>query len=298
MATKSIDQLLDLLIDALEERKLARYENEQIDHEPILTTETQDATPPLSDTTDLARRSPLPEGGLGSDFAIEEEILPIKDEVAAPVAETKSNVLVEQVEFVEEIDSAAPHTADELPEHIPMIDNMPRTMVRLFIALLVVVAFANLQLFSLTSLNAVFAGGNSGATTIRFARDGMLLKGDGTSVYLMEDNKRRWITTSEAFTNYGYRWGAIRYVDDDYLEQFVEGEPIYLPMKCPNSPHVFALDVEGSTQRVRRWVSDIETFEAMGFTWGEIDENRCGFLRALPDGEPFPAGVDRPIPSP
>lgn len=284
MSTKSIDQLLDLLIDALEERKTVRIVDESV-------------------ATESADLPPLPPHSLIDPPYFE----PIQlDETSPPKLESyerESPVLIESDEIVE-ADTVAEEVVSaeiapiELAEHIPMIDNMPRTMVRLFIALLVVIAFANLQLFDITRLNALFASGNEGTTTVRFARDGMLLRGDSLKVYLMENNKRRWITTSEAFNAYGYRWGAVRHVGNDYLAQFEEGEPIYLALKCPSSSHVFALDVQGETQRVRRWISDIETFEQMGFRWGDIDQERCSFLRSLLNGKPFPEDVDRPIPNP
>lgn len=296
MSTKSIDQLLDLLIDALEERKSVR-EGEWSDA-PSQSADPSGLPPQQNGRSDYVDGSPIEVVTSAPDLNAVESHTP--DLKAEPIEESHAEIIEDEVaEWVDDAPQSAEMThLTETTEHIPTIDNMPRTMVRLFVALLIVIAFANLQLFDLTRLNAAFASGNTGETTVRFARDGMLLQGDGLKVYLMENNKRRWITTSEAFDAFGYRWGAVRRVEESYLQQFDEGEPIYLAMKCPDSLHVFAIGVLESGQRTRRWISDIETFQAMGFVWAEIDESRCNFLRRLPNGEPFPADVDRPIPSP
>ncbi len=297
MATTSIDQLLDLLIDALEERRVTRENG----------AEKSAELPPIPSHNAVADLAPEPPALFAerspADLAATDSLLQAEPVKRAPALVEEAMPLQVQPESAETFTIPADEvehkdTITESVEHIPMIDNMPRTMVRLFIALVAFVAIANLQLFDITSLNTLFASGNGGTTTVRFARDGMLLQGDGLKVYLMENNQRRWITTSEAFNAFGYRWGAVRHVNDSYLEQFVEGEPIYLALKCPDSPHVFALDVVGSTRRVRRWISDIDTFRAMGFVWEEIDENRCNFLRGLPNGDPFPADTERQIPNP
>lgn len=120
-------------------------------------------------------------------------------------------------------------------------------------------------------------------------RDGLLLKGSGEDVYMLQDNHRRWITTLDAFTYYGHRWENVHEVEDSFLAQFPEGTPIYLLMKCPNSPHVYALE-DGQ----KRWVKDIPTFEAMEMVWEEIQVYDCGYLRQLPDGPPIPLDAGEP----
>ena len=120
-------------------------------------------------------------------------------------------------------------------------------------------------------------------------RDGLLLKGSGEDVYMLQDNHRRWITTLDAFTYYGHSWENVHEVEDSFLAQFPEGTPIYLLMKCPNSPHVYALE-DGQ----KRWVKDIPTFEEMEMVWEEIQLYDCGYLRELPDGPPIPPDAGEP----
>jgi hypothetical protein len=125
--------------------------------------------------------------------------------------------------------------------------------------------------------------------TAMIIRDGLLLKGSGEEVYVLEDNHRRWITTLDAFTYYGYRWENVHEVDDAFLAQFPEGTPIYLLMKCNPSPHVYALE-DGQ----KRWVKDIATFEEMGMVWEDIQYFGCDYLRQLPDGPPIPPDAGTP----
>jgi hypothetical protein len=53
--------------------------------------------------------------------------------------------------------------------------------------------------------------------------DGMLLKGSSERVYLMEDGKRRWITTMEVYAALGYDQNMLHYVTDRLLWSYPEG---------------------------------------------------------------------------
>lgn len=120
-------------------------------------------------------------------------------------------------------------------------------------------------------------------------RNGLLLKGSGSEVYVLQDNQRRWITTLDAFDWYGYRWSQVHQVDDAFLQQFAEGKPIHLLLKCPTSPHVYALE-DGS----KRWIKDISTFQDQGYVWEDIQLISCRELRQLPDGVPIPMNAGTP----
>ena len=192
--------------------------------------------------------------------------------------------------------------AQPVPEAAPIIepirvaipDNMPRTIVRMFASLILFIIIANLNI-GMPGLER-FVGNNDGVERIRIARDGTLLQGFGNAVYVIEDNKRRWITTSEAFEFYDYRWGNVRRVQESFLQQFEEGEPIYLLMKCPGAPHIYALGYENN-RRVRKWIRDIETFTAEGFTWNMVSEDHCAQLIRTVDGTTIPPG-ETDIPRP
>ena len=57
-------------------------------------------------------------------------------------------------------------------------------------------------------------------------KDGNLARGTGNEVYLIENGKKRWITTAEAFVSNGYDWGNIITVSEEELGAYEEGENI------------------------------------------------------------------------
>jgi len=78
-------------------------------------------------------------------------------------------------------------------------------------------------------------------------------------------------------------------VNDTFLAQFEEGHPINLPLKCPSSPHVYAL--EGGE---KRWSKDIQAFTEEGYVWDDVQPVSCDYLRDLPDGLPIPEDAGPP----
>ena len=50
------------------------------------------------------------------------------------------------------------------------------------------------------------------------------------------------------------------------------------------------------SQRIKRWVKDIPTLESMRHQWNTVQQVECGYLRSLPQGEPFPADAGTPPP--
>jgi len=120
-------------------------------------------------------------------------------------------------------------------------------------------------------------------------RDGLVLKGIGPEVYVLESNRLRWISSLEAFEFFGYRWEQVRIVDDRFLEQFAEGRPIHVLLKCQGSPHIYALE-----NGEKRWIIDIPTLESEGYVWEDVKLVTCQYLRSLPDGPSIPEDAGPP----
>jgi hypothetical protein len=120
-------------------------------------------------------------------------------------------------------------------------------------------------------------------------RDGLVLKGSGPEVYVLESNRLRWISSLEAFEFFGYRWEQVRIVDDRFLDQFADGRPIHVLMKCQGSPHIYALE-----NGQKRWIRDIPTLESEGYVWEDVMSVTCQYLRNLPDGPPIPEDAGPP----
>ena len=162
---------------------------------------------------------------------------------------------------------------------------LERTLGRIIFLLIILVALINIP-FNRSGNNLARAMPDNSALVIR---DGLLLKGSGPEVYVLEDNQRRWISTLDAFEWYGYHWQQVHEVEDEFLQQFEEGKPIHLLLKCPTSPHVFALE-DGA----KRWIKDIPTFQAQGYVWEDVQLFNCEELDRWPDGLPIPEDAGQP----
>jgi hypothetical protein len=170
------------------------------------------------------------------------------------------------------------------PPPLPSI-NLGRTLGRLLFALAVLVVVINVPITRYgTSLARIMPD-----TASLVIRDGLVLKGSDSDIFVLEDDKLRWISSLEAFEFFGYRWEQVHVVDDGFLEQFEKGRPIHVLLKCEGSPHIYALE-----NGQKRWIKDIPTFEAEGYVWGDVKLVTCDYLRGLPDGPPIPEDAGPP----
>ena len=160
-----------------------------------------------------------------------------------------------------------------------------KTIGRIIFLLIILVAVINIP-FKRSGLNLARAMPDSSALVIR---DGLLLKGSGPEIYVLQDNQRRWVSTLDAFDWYGYQWQQVHEVEDEFLQQFVEGKPIHLLLKCRTSPHVFALE-----NGAKRWIKDIATFQAQAYVWEDIQMINCTELERMPNGLPIPEDAGEP----
>lgn len=148
-----------------------------------------------------------------------------------------------------------------------------------------------ITLFALvTFLNVPLVQGTAIIRTLTDPRpvalsNGLLIREEGSpAVYLIENGRRRLISSSEAFQHYGYRWGDVREVPRDFLRAIPEGLAIHVLVKCVDLPEIYLL--EGLE---KRWVRDVGALEPLGY-----DVNRdlrwvpCARLRSLFDGLPIP----------
>jgi len=170
------------------------------------------------------------------------------------------------------------------PPPLPSI-NLGRTLGRLLLALAVLVVVINVPITRYgTSLARIMPD-----TASLVIRDGLVLKGSGPEIYVLEDNKLLWISSLEAFEFFNYRWDQVHVVDDGFLEQFEKGRPIHVLLKCEGSPHIYALE-----NGQKRWIKDIPTFEAEGYVWEDVKLVTCDYLRSLPDGPSIPEDAGPP----
>ncbi|MAT97260.1 MAG: hypothetical protein CL608_08975 [Anaerolineaceae bacterium] len=256
------DQILDLLLDALQERQSSR---QQVD-EPIAPA----PAPP-------EEMNPAPP-------AVPIETSQTEDEEESPLTQTEEAEEANETE-VEWEPTSLKEPAPPTPLPSIQLDKMLR---RLAVAVGILIILINIP-FNRSGLSLARAMPDAQSLVIR---DGLVFKGSGERIYVLEDSRKRWITSLEAFDYFGYRWEQVNVVDDSFLDQFEDGRPLYVLLKCQNSPHIYALE-DGQ----KRWIKDIPTFEAQGFVWDDVKFVSCGELRRLPTGTPIPADAG-PSPEP
>jgi hypothetical protein len=121
-------------------------------------------------------------------------------------------------------------------------------------------------------------------------RDGLVVKEENDpEIYVYEDGQFRWISSLKAFDVRGHVWEDVHIVEDGFLEEHTIGPPIHVILKCRESPHIYLLEGEE-----KRWIVDIEAFEARGYVWEDVQLVSCSYLRELPDGKTIPPGQGPP----
>jgi hypothetical protein len=120
-------------------------------------------------------------------------------------------------------------------------------------------------------------------------RDGLVLKGSGPEIYMLESDKLRWISSLDAFEHLGLTWEDVHVVEDEFLAKFAKGTPIHVLLKCRTSPHIYRIE-----NQEKRWIRDIDTFEAEGHVWEDVRHVSCDYLRGLPDGPSIPEDAGPP----
>ena len=120
-------------------------------------------------------------------------------------------------------------------------------------------------------------------------RNGMLLQGSGPEVYLLEDHKLRWISSSESFSRYFNQHRRINLVEDRLLQRFEQGRPIRHLVKCADSPLIYALD-KGRKQ----WVQEPPPPNPAN-PWDKVHLVPCKYLHSLPADEPISEAASPPV---
>jgi hypothetical protein len=253
-----IDQLLDLLLDALQERQAARGTKRPGIHTPqAQESQVREVAEPI--------QPDIPED--------DHDELADVDQVAVPemdVPEEEEDVVV----------------VPDVPKRLPTI-YLDRMLGRLMIVLVVLTVLINIP-YNRYGTNLARSMPDRQALVIR---DGLVLKGEGDEIYVLEDNHKRWISSLDAFDYYGFHWEEVNLVDDAFLDQFPSGPPLSILYKCDGSPHVYAIE-----NGVKRWIKDIPTFEAQGYVWDDVQIVSCTALENIPSGPPIPPDAGEPPP--
>lgn len=101
--------------------------------------------------------------------------------------------------------------------------------------------------------------------------DGMLLKGRGPEVYVIEHGAKRWIPNPATFKKLFYDSGKITKVSEDILNNYPKGNNIGNDfsdgalIRSGKSPKVYLYD-NGKL----RWITDPDVFNSNNFVWENI----------------------------
>jgi hypothetical protein len=280
----AVDDFLDLLIEALEERQRQRRVSGGNGAAPPAGQAAASGpavAPPPAETVFAGQALP---GAPRTASAAVPEATPLPGRPAVePPRHFATLAALAQVDPAEVELPPEPGWAET--EAAPAERHLDRTLARLFAALAVLLIVVNIP-YNRYGTNLARALPDTASLIIR---DGLVLKGSGDEIYVLEDNRLRWITSLDAFEWYGYRWEQVHVVDNAFLDDFAMGRPIHLLLKCETSPHVYAYEAGQ-----KRWIKDIPTFEAQGYRWEDIQFLSCGELRRMPDGSPIPEDAGPP----
>ena len=247
--TPAQNELLDLLLAALEERRAVRS--------------TQAAA--------------APSAGVRSDQA-------------APAPQSAVAATPHRSEKGRAMRTREPEPGDpewKLPPRQQLI-HLDRALVRFVLLAAVLVVLINIPL----NAHGVSLARYLPDSSALIIRDGLVLKGSGDSIYILQQDRLRWISSLDAFEHLGLTWSDVHVVEDSFLERFEIGRPIHVLLKCYDSEHIYRLE-DGE----KRWIKDIATFELEGHVWSDVRMVDCAYLRSLPDGMPIPEDAGLP-PSP
>ena len=276
---KAIDQILDLLLDALSERQQDRMRSETL--QPS-SEELQGANTDTNDIQDepATRETELIEHDLestGTDDSIESET---GEELSYDSVEPVDS---DSAEF--DLDAEYAEVYLNPPEKLPSI-NMNKIFYRLSIALALLIVLVNIP-FNRYGTNLARAMPDEQALIVR---NGLIFTGPGSEVYILEDNQKRWISSLTAFDLLGFRWEQVHEVDQAFVDQFEDGPDLHVIIRCNNQPHIYLL--EGGE---KRWIENPAAFEKAGLKWDDVRYISCFDLKnKYPDGVPIPSDAGDP----
>lgn len=251
-----LDQLLDLLATEVAERLERRSET---------------SPPPAG-----VAPGPTPERA-GSELSDPEPEAPVEASVAHRVVEPTPEGRAAKEHGPEE-------TGDSMEAPVP--SHTARLLGRLAIGLLALVVLINIPINRHGTTLATAMPDNRALVI----RDGLVVKEeDDPEIYVYEDGEFRWMSSLDAFEFRGYTWEDVHVVEDGFLDDYAIGAPIHVLLKCDESPHIYRIEGEE-----KRWIVDLDAFEAAGHVWDDVRFVPCAYLRNLPSGETIPPGQGPP----
>lgn len=268
------DQILDLLLDALIERQKAR----RVDASTPQATRVPppQPEPPPAEERQKARRADASTPQATPVPPPRPEPPPAEERRAAPPRLAPKTKPKPEPQPGKE--------GREPPPPLPSIQ-MGKVLGRLAILVVGLIILVNIPLTRYgVSLARILPDSSS-----LIIRNGLVLKGSGPEIYVLEDDQLRWISSMDAFEHLGLTWEDVHVVEDAFLDKFEKGRPVHVLLKCQASPHIYRLENDQ-----KRWIQDIDTFLAEGHVWEDVRLVTCQYLRGIPDGASIPEDAGPP----
>jgi len=98
--------------------------------------------------------------------------------------------------------------------------------------------------------------------------NGSLIKGTGPEIYLVENEKRRHITSPFLFNSRGYKWKNVITISDEELLAHPVGEAVLLAdgtLIKGTGPEIYLIK-----KQKKHWIKTIDIFLKLGFKWKNV----------------------------
>jgi hypothetical protein len=133
----------------------------------------------------------------------------------------------------------------------------------------------------------------TGTPLLDMLTSGVLLRGSGPQVYVMQGGVRRHVVDGDVFTACGYSWAALYYPPDSSLNSIPMGSPLTgtpCPVFSPSPSRLLkgaGPEVYFIQSGLRRHIPNGPTLTARGFRYGSVDFVDDSYLDDIPAGRPM-----------
>lgn len=102
---------------------------------------------------------------------------------------------------------------------------------------------------------------------------GHRLKGNlSPEIYLVLDNKLRWIPDPETYNNIFYEPWKFDTIEQYVIDEMPKGIPLLndsVLIKSNNSPKIYLTDINNNN-KCKRWITNPDSFNKYGFDWNKV----------------------------
>lgn len=119
--------------------------------------------------------------------------------------------------------------------------------------------------------------------------DGMVVKGSGPEVYIMENGMRRWVVDETAFDDLFLPWDRVVLVADEDIAQYPKGKSILAKSRYPDGMLLRAdgVKVYRMERGTKRWITSENEFNALKLDWRAVMDISMQKLKTVSEGKPI-----------